>query len=379
MTFDAAAFLSAIENVDKKIPLPEFCQKLRELGLPLSNSWGKTIGGLQDIAKSKITPADILGALDTLVIWLSDYLIHYSKAVLVFPINPKATGGVPKLAAAFEAGLGAVHILTDHPKVFPGLLSKTEVGGFTDRLVLRQIIKQSDHISFIFTSVKLYQVRDIIPISLDDGLALQKLSGYTKVIAIKTVAHEHIDVVRFRHDSAATGPEGIDLIIDVTKPGASPLNSEEITARAAQYIALIKGAINAANPGVQLPDQLNFFSAMKKIYDSTSGNVCELSFTTTIGGSVKRDKMKKNTADLRSETWHAGGRLAISNAAVPDTIDIYRLGVSWKIAASKDEPILTIPGRYRSLSTAQIDHAVVLGCTERASFDFAFSQLMAFC
>jgi hypothetical protein len=380
MTFDVSAFLMSIENVDKKIPLPEFRQKLTELGLPVSNSWGKTLGTLQDIANSSRIDPELVISLEKLKVWLAYYLLSYSKAVVVFPLASIPSTSVSDLAIRFEAGLPMIHIKSDHPSKFPGLLSKTDIGTFSNRIVLRGTIKDATYISFVFTAVRSYAVRDVIPITAGDMVALTKLSGYTKVIAIKTVSHEHIDIVRFRFDNHPISAAGsIDLMIDVTKPGSTPLNSDEISARATQYIAAVKGAINSVTSGFEMPAHLNFFPAMKKIYESKSGNVCELSFTTTIGGSVKREKMKKNTADLRSETWHAGGRRAISSAAVPDTIDIYRLGVSWKIAASRDEPILTIPGRYRSLSTAEIDHAVVLGCTEQASFDFAFTQLMTFC
>ncbi|MBU2425234.1 MAG: hypothetical protein KJ560_22175, partial [Gammaproteobacteria bacterium] len=122
----------------------------------------------------------------------------------------------------------------------------------------------------------------------------------------------------------------------------------------------------------------NFFDSMAKIYNSKEGNICELYFTTKIGGSVKRDKMKRNTADLRSETWHAGGRKAIASAAISDSIDIYRLSVSWKLAFSNDQPVLSILGTYKALDTGAVYYALVGGCTEHASFEHAFTKLVSF-
>lgn len=381
MTFNAATFVSSIEFVDKKIPLPQFCQRLRQLGLPLSNSWGKTLGELKDLADSKTTPQNILDSLEQLGEWVSEYLMAHSKALLVFPVSHTTHGTSASLARNFEKGLPLIHLLSDHPRPFPSLLSKLEVGAFNGRIVLRHIIRESDYTSFIFSAVKSYQVRDVIPISVSDGIALTKLSGYSKVIAIKTASHEHIDIIRFRTAAGVSKFEGdgIDLFLDITKPGLTPLNYDEISARAKQYTAALTGSISAAAGAFNLPTAVNFFPAMQKIYQSTSGNICELGFTTTLGGSVKREKMKKNTADLRTETWHAGGHLAISSAAIPDTIDIYRLGVSWKIAGNDDEPILIIPGRYRSLSTLDVDHALILGCTGPEAVHFTFTQLMAYC
>ncbi|WP_122814126.1 hypothetical protein [Pseudomonas viridiflava] len=381
MTFDAAAFLDSIEFIDKKIPLPLFHNKLRELGLPLTSSWGRTLGGLQDIANSGSAPKSALDSLMALQVWIGEYLSHYSKAILVCRIPLAIPGATLALADSFEKGLLAIHLLSNHPRAFPGLLGKNEVGLYNGRIVLRDVEKDKDFTSFIFSAVKEYQVRDVIQITQSDGKALAKLDGYTKVIAIKIAAHEHIDVVRFRTAGGPSGfsEDGIDLILDVTKPGSTPLNSDEISSRAKQYTDALNGAISASGGAFKFSTSCNFFGAMDNIYRSTSGNICELYFTTTLGGSVKREKMKKNTTDLRTETWHAGGQSAINSAPVPDSIDIYRLGVSWKIAGDADEPILIIPGSYRSLTSRVVDHAIVLGCTGPKSFQFAFSQLMKYC
>lgn len=379
MALDSATFSAATVNIGNKIALPDFGAKLRELGLPSSNSWAKTISQLQQIIDSpKANPSD-LANLEVLLKWVSVYLTSFSKAITVYELGVHSHPYIPALESGLLAGFMKAGVELNHPAgVFPALSSKIDCGKIIERYFLRSVTSSPDLLSVVFTTVSEYYVREKISVTPADSQAVAKLSGYSEIIGVRKVAYEHVDVIRFSHGVTGSDIVSVEVILDISRPGATALNQDEIFKRFNKYQALVNAALTVALPGVVLPSPLNFFNAMEKIYNSKDGNVCELGFATTLGGSVKKEKMKRNTADLRVETWHAGGRDAIAKAAIPDTIDIYRLSVSWKISMSNDQPVLSIPGSYKALSTGDVRHALILGSTEKASFDFAFSRLIAF-
>lgn len=379
MALNPATFSAATINIGNKIALPDFCAKLRELNLPSSNSWVKTLAQLQNIIESPSATAADLANLEVLVSWICEYLVNFSKAICIYELGGYPNGYISTLAHPVVAGLLKAGVEQGHPAGdFPALAGKAECGPIIERFFLRSVTEAKDVLSIVITTVSEYYVREKIVVTSADSQALAKLSGYSEVIGIRKVAYEHVDVIRFSQHATGAGIVSIEVILDISRPGATALNQDEISTRFNKYSALVNRVLTAVAPSVPAPTALNFFAAMERIYNSTDGNVCELGFATTLGGSVKKEKMKRNTADLRVETWHAGGRDAIAKAPIPDTIDIYRLSVSWKITMSDDQPILSIPGSYKALSTGDVRHALILGCTERASFDFAFSRLLAF-
>ncbi|WGK91722.1 hypothetical protein [Pseudomonas migulae] len=379
MALTSATFSAATINIGNKISLPDFCAKLRELGLPSSNSWAKTISQLQQIIDSPKANAADLANLEILVSWVCEYLTTFSKAISIYELGVHKHPYIPTFGPALLSGLITAGVEQIHPAGdFPALAGKIECGSIVERYFIRAVALTADHFSVVITTVSEYYVREKITLTNADNRAVAKLSDYSEIIGVRKVAFEHVDVIRFSHGVTGAGVVSAEIILDISRPGATALNQDEISKRFKKYESIVNIALASAVPGVPLPSSMNFFAAMERIYNSKDGNVCELGFATTLGGSVKKEKMKRNTADLRVETWHAGGRDAIAKAAIPDTIDIYRLSVSWKIIMSDDQPILSIPGSYKALSTGDVRHAIILGCTENVSFDFAFSRLLAF-
>ncbi|TRO08203.1 hypothetical protein EQ836_24700 [Ectopseudomonas mendocina] len=375
MALDLKKFISVIESAHVKVPLPEFNSKLRDLNLPSSNSWAKVAKALVDYAssaKSKNQQSE----LEQLIGWVDSYVSYSNKILTIYNLGNCHVPKVSGLADAFETALPALHISSKHPAgSFPAFSQGAQSQNTSGRLFFRGRRKTAHGSEFIFSSFQEYQVREDLPLTQGDAKTLPKLSPYYKLIGLRRVVHEHIDLVRFSHSALAAGVGSVEVLLDGTKPGGAILNVEEALARTKVYTSLVNNVMGKTL-GEDLPGARNLFGAMSKIYNSKEGNVCELYFTTKIGGSVKREKMKRNTADLRSETWHAGGRKAIASAAIPDSIDIYRLSVSWKLSFSDDEPVLSILGTYKSLDTGVVYCALVSGCTEDISFEHAFAKLV---
>jgi hypothetical protein len=375
MAFDLNKFTSVIESAHVKVPLPEFNAKLRDLNLPSSNSWIKVAQALIDYASSDKSKSQV-SELEQLVDWVGSYASYSSKILTIYNLGKCNASNSAGLADALEASLPALHISSKHPAGnFPAFAQDVQSQNTSGRVFFRGRRKTTHGSEFIFSSFQEYQIRENLPLTQGDTKTLPKLSPYYKLIGLKRVVHEHLDLVRFSHSALGAGVGSVEILLDGTKPGGADLNVDEALARTKIYTSLINNTISKVH-GKDLPSARNLFSAMSNIYNSKEGNVCELCFTTKIGGSVKREKMKRNTADLRSETWHAGGRKAIVSAAIPDSIDIYRLSVSWKLSFSDDEPVLSILGTYKSLDTGVVCCALVSGCTEEASFEHAFAKLV---
>lgn len=366
-------FVSAVSNIEKKISLPEFADKLRSLSLPASSSWTKTISTLKEVSEYHDLDPKTIANLDLIVNWIDEYLSFHAKTIFTFPLKKKQHPPLDNIYSAFIDNLKNSFVKTTYPKKFPYLLSKEELQQYNNTTTLREIRKNSTHIDCIFSQVKEYKTRNEINITQNDAEAVEKLKGYSKIIGVKTVSHEHIDIVRFDLKQ-----NSIELHLDITRPGKSILNLIEIENRQKSYKDIINASVVAKIPSFYIPAALNLFKTIQKIYDSHQGNVCELGFVTTAGGSVKKEKMKRYDVDLRSETWHAGGMNAVTTGPVPDKVEMYQLSVCWKISNSSDMPILSIPGTYRSLTSAEVEHAIILGCKEKASYDFALSQLQHF-
>lgn len=376
MSFDSVKFSQVIGSIHSKIPLPELNAKLRELLLPSAGSWLKISQVLTDLANSKLTSAQE-DSLVELLAWIEAYISYSHKVVTIFNLGKVSPAVLNAVTDDFGKSLPGSNVLSNHPGGdYPVLASAAQAAGNSGRVIFRARRSYKGGEEFVFSSFKEYHVRESVPLTQVDAAALPKISPYYKLIGLKRVVFEHIDIIRFSSSSLGGGQGSIELLLDGVKPGGSTLNAEEISSRSQVYVAILSKALAAS--GMSLPAPRNFYQAMDKIYNSKEGNICELYFTTTIGGSVKREKMKKNTADLRAETWHAGGRVAIASAAIPDTIDIYRLSVSWKLAFSPDEPILSILGSYRALSSGAVEHALISGCTGPEAFEHAFSRLIKY-
>lgn len=373
MAFDPKHIISVIENIDKKIPLPEFCTKLRSLNLPSSNSWTKTKALLTDILEAVAIQDAQKESFEQLYAWIFDYLRYFSKSVFVFKLNPDIHGDINSVHQAFLKGAVGAGMVMNFPLVFPSVISKEQLAGLNGATLLRAELKGAGHIDYIFSQVREYQVRTEIQVSLDEIEAVKKLEGYSKIIGVKSALHEHVDVVRFNVENGS-----VELYLDITRPGNVTANSQEIARRAKSYTDIINIAVSQNIQNFVLPSSLNLFDAIRKIYDSLEGSICELGFATTTSNSVKHERMKLLTADLRTEPWHAGGMMAVSKGPNPDEVDMYRLSVSWVIPGSTDKPVLSIPGSYKSLATAEVDYAIILGCKEQVSFNFAYSRLLAF-
>lgn len=376
MSFDSVKFSQVIGSIHSKIPLPELNAKLRELLLPSAGSWLKISQVLTDLANSKLTSAQE-DSLVKLLAWIEAYISYSHKVVTIFNLGKVSPAVVNAVTDDFGKSLPSSNVLSNHPGGdYPVLASPAQAAGNSGRVIFRARRSYKGGEEFVFSSFKEYHVRESVPLTQVDAAALPKISPYYKLIGLKRVVFEHIDIIRFSNSSLGGGQGSVELLLDGVKPGGSTLNAEEIFSRSQVYVAILNKALAAS--GMSLPAPRNFYQAMDKIYNSKEGNICELYFTTTIGGSVKREKMKRNTADLRAETWHAGGRVAIASAAIPDTIDIYRLSVSWKLAFSPDEPILSILGSYRALSSGAVEHALISGCTGPETFEHAFSRLIKY-
>jgi hypothetical protein len=125
-----------------------------------------------------------------------------------------------------------------------------------------------------------------------------------------------------------------------------------------------------------LSEPINFFPAIKNLYDSSEGRVCELMFETD-GASIKHEKMRRRDIDLRSEAYHKAGKDAV------DHITPCRLGIRWNFIDSNSvetEPELLLPGNIRNLgsSNQRLEEAIIERCSSTENYNFVFDKLISY-
>lgn len=372
MNFDVKSMEGILSNIERKVSHADFTSKMRELSLPTSNSWNKTLDLLITLLNSKSITTIQKSSFIEAIKWIEQYLLSFSKAIFIYKLNKVTHGSAAVAERSFISNLKNTLVRDIHPSIFPGLLSKTDMGKYSGSPIIRKVRSNGPDL-YVFSQVKEYTTQDEIPITKSDTNAVNKLKGYTKIFGVKTVSHEHVDSIYFDKKN-----NQIILRLDITKPGTTILNTQEILSRRKIYEDILNKTVSLSISAFSLPDPSNFFNAIENIYSSpTEGSICELGFTTTIGGAIKQERMKRMGVDLRTEPWHVGGMTAISKGPNPDTVDMYRLSVTWAIRHSTDQPVLTIPGTYKSLEKEEISYAIILGCKENTSFDFALQRLLA--
>lgn len=120
---------------------------------------------------------------------------------------------------------------------------------------------------------------------------------------------------------------------------------------------------------------VNLFPLINAIYRAPKeGTVVELAFGTTTA-STKHEKMRRKAHCLREETYHKGGKAALSTPIEP-----YRLSVHWRRKIGRDKfsvPELSLhsSGRASADTRPELIDAVIRNCMGADDFDYVKSRM----
>ena len=204
-----------------------------------------------------------------------------------------------------------------------------------------------------------------------DAIEHHNLGEDTKIFAKKMTKRQFYDVVSFDENSKT-----IQIRID-SRGQVAPNQVIKYFHQIESFIN--KSITNSSSAPFILNNRLNLFPVIEKLYKSNIGRVCELGFLVD-SGSIKSEKARKNPeADIRTDTFHAAGRNAVSGAVSP-----FRIAVEWHFRDKENDecfPELMLPGAKKSLYEP-LNHPLTIGhikgCLYEEDFKKITTQIISF-
>ena len=234
-------------------------------------------------------------------------------------------------------------------KKYPLPLTDTELAKVGSTPQLTHIDKRSDGIYLVYCT-KRTTVREVeLPESILNQFSDIKLS---KVTGHESIDRQHFDTVFIPTDG------NIEIRIDTS----GSLHVKEILSAHSQIHTAFNATCADSLGNHVLGPIKNLFSLIDNYYKAKKeGIVEELHFECSTG-TIRREILKRDRKDLRTEEFHLAGKSAIK------AITPFRIGISWprkKSEAAISHPSLLLPGLLKMardsvkfpLYTAQIENA----------------------
>lgn len=220
----------------------------------------------------------------------------------------------------------------------------------------------NDFLSLIFTYPRAYKEKNIITIDEISDDAKPEFTDYDELVGIKNRLVQYFDKVIF---NKKTGE--IRLEID----NSFNLSNEEVTKAEERYRLHFTRGVRKYSHRIFALKQTNIFDKIDTLYNYPDGVVINLEHSTGTG-SVKGERMRKKTDDLRRESFHIAGLKALKGNTVN-----YSISKRW-IGDYSTNLILTIPGHasLASSSTPSISHVMIEGCCTENDFNLLLDKVI---
>ena len=233
---------------------------------------------------------------------------------------------------------------------------------------LIKIHRDKNEINLIFSGVRKYRTKDRVPLSEIDKSVRDKYKGH-KVYVSKDVSRQFFDIVSINKDSGR-----IEFRLDLDK-GNSPEKPVSLLFsdlhRAFDQFFIIN------NKDVMVRHDLDFFQAIRKIYDnSDEGKISALYFECSTGVTRHENFRQTIHADLRQEIFHKEGKQAVGD------IDPYRMEVFWNAddaGAEIKQVQVEFPGSISHLhKNLTLDYICIKNIPGKESYTFAIDKVASY-
>lgn len=239
----------------------------------------------------------------------------------------------------------------------------------TDLFPILVDIKDADEtLSLIFCSRRsIIERTEINPENFEFTIeSKNKLDDYDKIYGIKKRIYQLFDAIVIWKKKNI-----IEVRIDISKELSSQERNISFTKVINQFNNLVTQKLHLR---VLVKEYINFFPLIHSLYSkSGEGKVTHLSFVTD-EGSIKYEKMRKMTKDLRHETYHKAGKNAV------DHITPYYLAISWIFQISneiKSDITLILPGKLYIINSPypSLEEVIIKGCFVLEQYNFIFDKI----
>ena len=286
---------------------------------------------------------------DTLELALKQHILCGEKSTRFYRMNRTKMDALRNAASQATASNNRFH------RVYPAQLDDEEIAGRIHAPTLAAVEQNEDGLGLVFASTRALHKREHIePATLGEDAA-SALEDYDEVIGISLKKYQAMDVVWIPHSGNYA-----EVRIDY------PKGMHADTLEAAHNSTKILFSELVSEGG--LPNPVNLFPLIEKIYNAPNeGHVVELGFGTTTG-SLKHEKMRRGGLCLRRETYHRGGKNALTTPIEPYNLSV-RYRVTLGAAISHPELSLHANARIAAAANPTIHEMTVRGCMGAADYD----------
>lgn len=327
--------------------------------LPVTRTWDPFLKAILEANTSEAALEKVLAKLRTFYV---SQILAGDRIVTLF--RPHATLGGLLFKLATAAASPDVPVAKGFPALIPEADAKEVVP--TVPTFVGKLTSKDGRVALFFLSGRYVEERDKYRADEVAPAVRNAFQDYDEFIAIK---------LRFRQcmDSIVVSPDGsAEMRLDLP----TLTNADYAGVCANTLLQHFHAQFSGPAGEPLLGERRNLFKAIDSIYRATGlGRVCELGFETPTD-SVKVEKMRGRTADLREELYHKSGKAGLGDLA--DIIP-YRLSVRFPSTVKGSAFEVALPGSFRELSkpTPRLEIAAVSGCLSTADFHGAVKTLLA--
>jgi len=327
-------------------------------GLPVTRTWDPF---LERLLTDNITKASLEQVSAKLEPFYRVQLVAGDRLVTFF--EPHEQFGRRLYGAAKKAVPPTSPGATSFPSLISGRRAKIDVPGVPTFVGTEKL--PGDHIALFFLSGRYVEERDKYKKSEVSQAVRDAFKDYDEFIAIKLQFKQCMDTIIIAPDFS------VQIRLDL--PTLTNMDYAEICLNSLlqHFHALFSGP--AGEPW--LGTRRNLFHAIGSIYRTKGlGQVCELGFETPTD-SVKVEKMRDKSSDLREELYHKAGKAGLGRLA---EIVPYRLAVRLPSSVKGAAVELLLPGSFRELAkrSHRLELAAISGCIVESDFEQAVQTLL---
>lgn len=332
-----------------------FRNALKNFEMPVSTGWQQTI--------EKIVPG--LKANDTKIAYAEalkqahdEITLYCDKVVKIYEVDKKTLSKL--LSAMIKEFVDAKTVYT---KSFPFPLNHKELVAATLDVVCVAQWDEEDRTNFMMCSKQYITEREEIPGDMLGDEAKKDFGVFDELIGVRRKPVQLYDVVSILPEQE---------LIEIRLDGIKKFNAEDIGRRLRRIEQLVSQfAKNKIGEEGILKSSVNFFPAIKKLYDTDDGVVGELGHVTDAAG-IYREKMRHKSKDVRLDPYHHGGTEAVVD------LNAYSIAKHWVSPVGNGHPEIMIPAHFSiaSVPNPVVDVLHVLNCSTQQDYDFVIEKVL---
>ncbi len=342
MDIPVSDFSFLLSQIRARVSFPLMQDLCDKHGLPTAQGWDRLDRKLRAEAVGNLDRSKrIATALERIFM---DSIVAGVRGLQRFSLEP---GDGELLAEYLESLEPDDSVYLDS---YPSAIAQESLKDAGDALFLCEVSRLDESTTLaVFCGRRRIEERE--PRSRDDmgeaAIAQFGWEEYDEFVLVKRRYVQTYEVISVDRKSDA-----VEVRVDV-HPGVDTAHSLNA------LLGRLNSCLAAMSPPVTaLAKPVNWFKAIKGMYDAPAeGVVVELGFTTDTG-SAKHEKMRKDR-DLRTELFHAGGKAALGGVLFP-----FRLAVRWPAPGRRAPNEVLLPGSIRQVGAASqhLGYLIVSGC-----------------